>query len=73
MVFLGNGEDSAKAQRKVMRRVRGGFNLMCGLQQGVDMTSPEGKAGNEELKDVVRDLAAAFGFQITVRKKPLPY
>lgn len=66
LIFHGAGEVSAIQQRGLLKRVEEGCILSSGMQQG-----PCDESDSEELRDVVRDVAAAFGYEIDFTGKTL--
>ena len=64
---------SEDARKNLMSRIIEGFNILSGLQQGIEVDSQEGKDGMKELEDIVMDVAAAFTSREIIFGNELPY
>ena len=62
MIFLGNGVLSRFETKGLHDRLDDGFDWLCGMQQ--QCTNEEFKRDEQRIKDVVLDVAAAFGYEI---------
>jgi hypothetical protein len=56
MIFLGNGEHSAKQTKKLRKRLKWALMMLGGLQQGVPTSDP----GWREVEDVAADIFIAL-------------
>ena len=70
MIFLGNGEHSGKMVEALHKRLDDGISWLGAGQQG-----PMDEGIEEGIKDAVRDLISAFGYDpagFTWNKLPYP-
>jgi hypothetical protein len=68
-INLGLGKESILQMEKIKNRLHYGFIHMSGLQQGhQDIEKEDIEKGEEKIKDVLRDIAASFGYKIEIEK-----
>jgi len=59
-IFLGNGEYSILRERTLHDRLQFALSELSVLQQGIETESDEARQINRNIKDVLRDIAAAL-------------
>jgi len=66
MIHLGNGMSSQGEVYMVHKKLAEAFEMRSGMQQGVDINSPEYKQGQHDIEMVVREIAAALGVKASI-------
>ena len=68
-INMGTGKNAILEMEKMKNRLHYGYVYMSGLQQGhPDMEKSEIEEGEEKIKDVLRDIAASFGYKVEISK-----
>ena len=74
MLFHGSGIHSVIMYEALKERLDYGHMILSGLQQGVRINTAEYKEGEQEIKDVIRDILASFGYYDTgLKYRKTPY
>lgn len=66
-IFHGDGHKSQMLYDVVVERLEEAHSNLCGLQQGVLLNSHEYRAGNNDIQDCIKDIAASLGFEVTLK------
>lgn len=66
-IFHGDGHKSQMLYDVVVERLEEAHSNLCGLQQGIAITSPEYKAGMNDIQECIKDIAASLGFEVILK------
>jgi predicted RNase H-like HicB family nuclease len=64
VIDMNQGKDTILQMEKMKNRLHFGYIEMSGLQSQSDLSEEEVQQGEEKLKDVIRDIAASFGYNV---------
>jgi len=67
IIHLGNGNDSEMEVEKIKNRLHYGFMINSGIQQANEEVI-EIEKEEEKIKDVLKDIAASFGYNVELNK-----
>ncbi len=66
MIHLGNGMQSQGEVYEVIKKLQDAYNTMSGLQQGININSPEYKNGMFDIEMAIIEIAMSFGIKIKI-------